>query len=353
MSLPAPLAIERKESTENKPRLLISRITALWALSESALGGFLHAVKVPFKGMIISNVAVFLIGLLAYFRKKSELIVKETVIVLILKALISPHSPPTAYAAVFLQGGIGELLFIGKKFFQLRIYVFSIIVSIITGLQRFLVLTLIFGEALWSSINQLFRYALKALFIEESSVDINFSFWIIFIYVFIHILGGFITAWYTNKTLKTLTDHNNQKLFLPVKTDQTENLSNRYKRKKKIPLVILILIAAIGVVIWTITMPESNRFDVGELLFMIIRAITIMLFWFYILSPLINNLLQKYLSKKRKIYSENLNRINEMLPNLKLIVLNLWKQSSHIKGLKRVDYLIKSLLFQILFTNDA
>lgn len=353
MSVTVQLPVQFRESKENNPRLQLSRITALWALSESALGGFLHAVKIPFRGMIISNVAVFLIGLFGYFRKKSDSIVKESVKVTMIKALISPHTPLTAYIAVLMQGGIGGGFFIGKKFFRLRMYFFSFIISILTGMQRFLILTLIFGESLWRSINDLFNYALKALFIPQNSFEINFSFWIISLYVGVHVLGGIITAWYTNITVITLSDQTITKLIFLLQPDQIKNVNNGYIKKKSIPITIIIILAAIGIVIISYILSESKGFDVSSLLFMIIRSIIILLFWFYVLSPLVASLLQKYFSRKRKVYSSDLNKINEILPSLKLTVINLWKQSSNIKGLRRLDYLIKYLLLQIIFTDEG
>ena len=94
----------------------IEKLTALWALGESALGGILHALRFPLRGMIISSVAIIIISMIARFSNKRGQILKSTVLVILIKGVISPHTPLTAYLAVFLQGSLGELFFFTKKF---------------------------------------------------------------------------------------------------------------------------------------------------------------------------------------------------------------------------------------------
>ena len=100
----------------NEERLSFLRITALWAFSESAFGGILHALAIPFRGLFISSAAVLFISLIALFSKSSKEILKATLIVILIKALVSPHSPLAAYFAVSLQGVLGYLLFSSKNF---------------------------------------------------------------------------------------------------------------------------------------------------------------------------------------------------------------------------------------------
>ncbi|MEO5572384.1 MAG: hypothetical protein ABIT08_02485, partial [Bacteroidia bacterium] len=85
------------------------RITALWAFSEALLGGILHALQVPFAGLVLSAFAVICISALAVSDYHRGKILKATLLVVIVKALLSPHTPVAAYFAVFLQGLFGEL----------------------------------------------------------------------------------------------------------------------------------------------------------------------------------------------------------------------------------------------------
>jgi len=99
----------------------ITRLSALWALSESMLGGLLHAAHIPLRGMIISSAAVIIICLIAHFSEKNGEILKATIIVLIIKGAISPYTPFAAYLAVFMQGLLGEIFFYKKRFLHFHL----------------------------------------------------------------------------------------------------------------------------------------------------------------------------------------------------------------------------------------
>src|SRR5688500_13846567 len=117
---------------------LYYRLIALWAVCEAFAGGIMHAAKIPFTGMIVSSLAVTCIILIAYFVPVRGSIIKATIIVAIFKLLLSPHSPPTAYLAVFFQGYIAELLFFNRKFFRASAIALGIIALVESSIQRML-----------------------------------------------------------------------------------------------------------------------------------------------------------------------------------------------------------------------
>ena len=83
---------------------IIRRLTALWALSESGLGGIMHALKIPFTGLIVGGISVIIVSLISYLSSNSrESILRSLIIVLTIKLAISPHSSFTAYVAVSFQ----------------------------------------------------------------------------------------------------------------------------------------------------------------------------------------------------------------------------------------------------------
>src|SRR5687767_5786888 len=98
---------------------LYYRLVALWVVCEAFAGGLMHAAKIPFTGMVVSSLAVACIMLIAYHVPSRSAILKATVTVAFFKLLLSPHSPPTAYIAVFFQGYLGYLLFNHRKHFLL------------------------------------------------------------------------------------------------------------------------------------------------------------------------------------------------------------------------------------------
>ena len=105
------------------------RITALWAFSEAFLGGLLHGFHVPFTGLVLSSFAAVCIASLTINDYAKGKILKATLLVIIVKAILSPHTPPTAYFAVFLQGFFGELIFSSRLPFKISALLTGIIES--------------------------------------------------------------------------------------------------------------------------------------------------------------------------------------------------------------------------------
>ena len=63
-------------------KLIIDRLTALWALNESGLGGFLHVFNAPLTGLIVGGIAILLISLIAYYAEnKWQAVLKALIIV--------------------------------------------------------------------------------------------------------------------------------------------------------------------------------------------------------------------------------------------------------------------------------
>ncbi len=90
----------------------ITRLTALWAFNESGLGGLMFALKIPLTGFFVGGFAVLLIGLIAWYAQRDyRQVLKATVLVLIIKATVSPHAPLPAYLAVAFQGVAGALIY--------------------------------------------------------------------------------------------------------------------------------------------------------------------------------------------------------------------------------------------------
>ena len=93
------------------------RLIALWIICEAFAGGIMHSIKIPFSGLVISSLAMICIILIAHHVSEKNAILKATIIVAIFKLMLSPHSPGTAYIAVFFQGLLGNFLFLNKKQF--------------------------------------------------------------------------------------------------------------------------------------------------------------------------------------------------------------------------------------------
>ena len=167
------------------------KLTTLWAFSEAVLGGILHALSIPFSGAVLTGFAVILISMISLFSESRGEIFKATLIVILVKGAVSPHSPVTAHFAVFLQGILGELFFFSKRFYKISTMLLSVTTIVLASVQRVILLTIIYGNSLWESIDVYSNFILNKIFnpgINDKSLQVSFI--IIFIYLSLHFLLG-------------------------------------------------------------------------------------------------------------------------------------------------------------------
>lgn len=349
----AEIQIQSKNSYQESFLALTKaeKITALWALSESTLGGLLHALKLPLRGMIISSVAIILIGMIAKFSDKRGQIIKSTLLVIFIKAAISPHSPATAYLSVFIQGLLGEFLFFSKKITLLPALLLGIIVSLFNGFQRVLVLTLIYGNTLWKSIDDLLNYIAKDWFFFSVNSPIKFSSLLIILYVGMHLVIG-IAAGILAYTIPRSVELKLKEpaIFIPF-TEITLVKHNRAEHKNRKwlkPSAIIILIVSLAIVVLSYFYPLSHIIAVNDIAVMISRSILIMSLWFFILAPRIKNYLKKYFHKRQNKYVKDMNLFLTSIPTLKVIIAASWKSSSKFRGIKRLNIFMTTALVYLL-----
>ena len=332
------------------------KLTKLWALSESVLGGVLHAVKMPFRGMILSSAAIILIGMLANFSEKRGQIFRSTVLVVIIKATVSPHSPLTAYLSVFMQGLLGELFFLSRKFKLLSSLLLGITVALLNGFQKILVLTLIYGQDLWKVINDFFSYVAEEWFFLSANNSINFSLIIISIYVGLHLAAGIaagIMAYRIPRTVRKNIDNPDTVQMILIENVETKSDLRKTKKKRWLkPSALVIIFLSVSVILLSYLYPESKRFDINAVLIMIARALLIITVWFYFLAPRIKNLIRKYLSGKQSQYSSDIESIVSSFDELKIIFYSAWKHSAGLRGLKRLNNFLTSSLVYLLRDNS-
>lgn len=332
------------------------KITAMWALSESTLGGLLHALKVPFRGMIILSVAIILIGMIARFSNKRGQIINSTLLVIFIKLAISPHTPVTAYLSVLLQGLLGEVFFSSNKIRLLSALLLGITVSLLNGFQRILVLTLIYGNTLWKSIDDLLNYIAKDWLLFNISNPIEFSLLLISIYVGMHLIIGIaagVLAYTVPKSVEARLKE--PAVFIPLfdAPSTKQNVAKPKKRKWLKPSAAIIIVISLAVVVLSYFYPLSGSIDINAIFIMLGRSVLIMIIWFYFLAPRITNYLKKYFHKRQGKYARDINSFLTSVPTLKKLVVAAWKSSSNFKGLKRIKLFLTTCLLYLLYEHDS
>ncbi len=337
------------EMQQEDRRLVLQRLTALWAFTESGLGGILHAFKIPFTGLVVGGMAVLLIVLIAHFAVgKYKQIIQSMLIVLLVKAIVSPHTPFPAYIAVSFQGLLGYSLFKLIKLNAISITVLAIAAMLESAIQKLLVLIFFFGQSAVDAADALVAFAAKQLGI----VATNGSAWIIGVYLSIYLIGGLVTAviafkmWrrmaFIQALLPNLVIQNiNENLTASNKANQPK------KRKWKVYLILLFLIAA---VLWLIA-PNAQAGWIAVLK-SISWTITTLVIWYAVISPLVTRFLLQYLLKKEYRHQQEINQIMATLPVMQKIAAAAWTYSGTKKGWSRLPLFFHSFITWALLYTD-
>lgn len=344
----------KRDYLEKNQFQLRQRYTALWAFSESIFGGILHAFKIPFTGLFLGSFAVVFLTLIADISKSKKDILKVTSVVLLIKFMLSPNTPFTAYLAVFIQGAFAFLAFSFIKNRTFSIFILSFLSGIWSASQKIVVTTLIFGMNFWYSIDELTIYLSKVVGL---SINENFSMSLILIsaYFLLHFFGAFIFARIAIR-LPEFLKKNYAKVELMLKelenfeenNSQNGNSINNSKKKKwyKKPSRIILLIFLILVAFITYLNPELSKIKFVDVISMLVRALILIYVWFKIVSPLLLKIFLKVL--KRNSNLDYINNFTGYFPEFKKIILYCWKINSSKPKLIRIKNFIEDTLLLLL-----
>ena len=343
--------------SQNKPIISfynpVNRITAMWAFSEAAFGGILHALKIPFTGLFVGGAAIIFISLIAYYSNKSTTILKSTLLVVLIKFIISPYTPINAYFSVFIEAILGTVLFGIIKFHSLSSLLLGILSLIYSAFQKLLVITILFGNTIWESIDIFSNYIIN-IFVSTEKVSIAFSYFLIGLYILIHLIGGVFSGIIAGRIPKWINNFSSEIEYDKIiPTDQIKKKEGKRKRRpwfQKRSGIFLIVMALILVLLSYL----GNEFESNlplNILVMFIRSIIITLLWFVFISPIATKLLQKFLNNKKSTYSNEVENILNLLPEMKAIVKYSWEKSKVKNGLGRIK-LFSSYLFVIILHDN-
>ncbi len=326
--------------------LAIQRLTALWALSESGLGGVLHAFRMPFTGVVAGGFAIILLTLLAHFAEKpAQTILKSLLVVLIIKAMVSPHSPIMAYLAVSVQAllAAGIYTLFGIRFMSIALV--SLLAMWESAVQKLLILTIFFGKALWEAGDEWIGYVAK-----QTGLDIaNGSIWIAGIYLGIYTLAGILVSALTYKIWFRIK---HGLLPLPACLQQVvhRNEQKTDQSKAKSWLWLLLLLVAILATLYISETEQSAAWT--KVLKTMSWSLASILVWYGFISPLLLKLTRQYLTKKQNQYAEEVSQTLQLIPALRVLAGKAWTETGSLSGFKRLSAFISLLIFWSLLWED-
>lgn len=300
------------------------RITALWAFSEAFMGGILHGLQIPFAGLALSFVAAVCITLIALGSTQKGEILKATLLVIAVKFILSPHTPPMAYVAVLIQGAVGELLFLNKQFFKPAAFILTLFSLLYSAFQHLLILTLLFGKQFWVAIDIFLNKITQGF----SKGAVYYSMYIVLFYIGCYLVAGIAGGILNIKIIKKVQAGNGAGILLQqldgLVINDADPFTNSHLGKKKKSwmmifggLMLLLLIASY--------IPFFNAgFRKSKVLEIILRGTIIILVWSFFISPLLRIQIQKWVTRYKEKKAGAIQQVVALLPGIKTIVAQSW-----------------------------
>ena len=319
------------------------RLIALWVICEAVLGGMIHGLKLPISGLIVGSCAVICISLIAYYVPIRGAILKATIIVAIFKMLLSPHTPPAAYIAVFFQGAVGQLLFSNRKFFKASCILLGLLALVESALQRIIVLVVLYGNNFWNAVNQ---------FISKISGDAsvtNYSLAFAVGYVILHaVVGigvGLLSIFIVKKTQHFSSIHTEYLI-----KDETDILLQPNRKRKNIKIIFIVCwIILLLLFLQSFLQIGDPILPAVDALHIFIRSLFILLSWYLLVNPLISYYFKKWLKGQQSKSEKHIAQVALLLPSTQYIFKKSWKLSASKKGLKRIAECCKIILINTLY----
>lgn len=324
----------------------VQRLTALWAFTESGLGGIMHALQIPFTGLLVGGMAVIMISLIAEMSDHHyKQVLKSALIVLIVKAMVSPHTPFPAYIAVTFQAILGFGLFSIFRVNFFSIVLLSIIAMLESAIQKILVLTLFFGESIWKAMDSM----IAMLANQFGSMVSNGSYWIVGIYGMLYLVGGLLIAVLAYRTIKNFKMEN--PAFILQMDGETENNKPWIKKTgqknnyKKLWVLIMLMISVSAVLFVFADDNKKGWLAVAKTISWTLSAILI---WYMLIGPLFTKAIQRILQKKESRYSDEVLKTLSFLPVLRRLTAMAWQQSRTFNGFSRWHHFFALLIHATL-----
>ncbi|WP_431158116.1 hypothetical protein [Winogradskyella poriferorum] len=327
---------------DERPYQFSAKLTAIWAVSESGLGGFLHAIRLPFSGLFLGSLAVIIITYLAYISpKKFDAIIKATLLVVLIKATASPHSPPMAYVAVLFQGLIGACIYAVFGVNRLSAMLFGAVALFESAFQKILTLTLFFGLGLWESFQKFFN-ELQDKFNSDWISELPWIF--LFIYGLVYLLGGIIIGNLSIKLPKKVLDNAKSIKVSELTFDNTRKANSKRKRKRVYLFLSLLLFS---VLVFVFTGAIDNALSI------VLRTFGALVLFLFVINPLFKYFIQKWAKKEKDAQGDTLRGILKFMPSIKRNInaayhLSLKENNTYKKLLAfTINWLSLSLYFSL------
>lgn len=312
-------------------------IITLWAVAECGLGGIMHALKIPFTGIVVGSISVICLYFIAkYSEQKTKSIIEATATVLMIKLLASPHSPWQAYVAVSFQALMAIVLLSWKKISTVHIFAFTIITQLESAVQRILIMVLVFGNDFISALDKAIIQIIKWMGISYEGSLV----WPVFLaYVALHLLTGIVLGFWIPGLEGDVDDMKKKEIVLPPPI----NAQNK-KRYNRIWFVL-----GIGLLL-----PLTAAWILNDksLVYVFLRVLVITMTFIFILTPII-----KYFIKRFTTLNANQHQVDHVITQLPELVNDYaryikWANINY-SGLAKIKHILVAILYASIYKVDV
>lgn len=316
------------------------KLVALWVVIETFIGGIIHSFNLPISGLFVASgacICLCLIGL----NYNSNALIKATILVSVFKLMLSPQAPPTAYIAVGFQGLMAWLLFSFKKYYSAKCFVLAILALVESGMQKIIVLTLLYGVTFYKAINE---FVAKLL---HTNQPYNFSLIIAGCYLLLHLitaiwLGFFlkslpakISKWKQQFTLFT----NNQ--IATAKQPISKTSKTKYRN-----LINAVIVFFACVLLFYLTNNITSQYKILQL---IKRFVAVIIIWHFIVKPLAFFLMENWMKRYKQENNKSIDVVLNLLPDIMAVVKLSQKEAAKEKAaFNRVKLFTKLVIINIV-----
>lgn len=327
------------------------RITALWAFSEAFLGGLLHGFKIPFAGLALSLIASLCMSLIAVSGEKRGGIIRATLVVIAIKFILSPHTPPMAYAAVLIEGIAGELFFLQRRYMRTASFFLTLFCLMYSAFQRLLVLTIVLGKEFWTALDN-FLNGITKTFIKQPQ---QYSLYLVLFYIGCYFIAGIFGGILNSRIIKRIQSGVQPQLLNEVNKKYPDGLKNinfeeiKSQKRKKLNWQYIVAAILLVILVLSYTPLLDKTILKTKVIEIILRSTIIVFVWTFLLSPLLIRWVSKWVERYKSSSGSVLQEVLSLLPDIKKIVQLSWQMAAGKNKLKRFSDFISNTMLLVVY----
>ena len=328
------------------------RLVALWGLSEAFLGGILHALKLPLTGLLVGGASLTLIVLLGQAGRRGT-VLRGLLVVLSIKALLSPQSPPTAYLAVAFQGVLGEVLAGSGAWPRLRGAVLGAVTMLESAGQQLFVLWLLYQKPLAVAFNAFLDKLLGAA--PAGAARPDYALGLAAAWLGGHLLAGAALGWWAGGLPARLPQmaaaHPEWQVGATAPAAALAPAAAPAAGRGRLSRVLLAIWLALALAWLGQRLGWWGAGPLGEkgLAGLLLRSVLIYGAWALVLAPWLLRRLRGYLSRPRPgRWATDLAAALALLPDARQLVAACWTRTAHRRGLARLRLMVQMLAVNVV-----